>query len=455
MAHRDRRLHQIRLALRGKRLSWFSTRGLDLAPLARTGLLCTVSSLAVPLLEEAAAGGVKEDCLELRLRRREDLNRYDIDQDSRLEACSFREDLLARPRAPEDPSGWLLGAYRPARFQTAIDFTRSDVSAGHLFADSQRVFEHKPWVERELGRIGVKTLDWSYFRDAEASRMHQTIEEFGRIVVRSTFSAGGAGLRLVESTAKLQEAIPAHDDGFVAYSPYLQDALPLNLNACVYANGQVRGFHLSVQLIGIEACTDLPFGFCGNDFASAALLDSRLLLEAELITNRVGQWAFGHGYRGQFGLDFLLHDGELLVAEINPRFQASSYLSEGLAEAQDLSGPYLEHLASFLELPPPSMTELPDISWQTESCGSLGDDCELCQIICYNDRGADLKVVKIDRDHLVKNAQVLGVPGPEVVVAPGAMLGKLKLRDRVTDTGLTLLEPYSRIRAAFHTSQVF
>ncbi len=452
MNSRKNRLGQLRQALDTRRISWFGTRGIDAAPLARTGLLANVSSLVAPLRE--MVGNISEDCLECRLKRREDVNKYDIDFDTRLESCSFRDDLLSRSRSAKSGDSWLLGAYRPARFLAAINFTRSDVIAAHIFSDCQRVFEHKPWVERELENLGLRTLGWRYVRDSEVDLLRDAIKEFGHIVVRSTFSDGGVGLRLVGSASRLRGEMPDHDDGFVAYSPYLEGALPLNLNACVYADGQVRVFHLSVQLIGIEACTNLKFGFCGNDFLSASELDRSILLLAEQLANRVGKWGARHGYQGQFGLDFLLHDGDLLITEMNPRFQASTFISEGLAETQGLTGPYLEHIASFLGLPPPSRAELPDLYSQNERCSELYGQCDLGQIICYNDRGVGIRVASVERELVPEEASILGVPTSDVIVAPGAMLGKVLSREKVTDDGYSLLNNYADVRGIFHTSQI-
>jgi hypothetical protein len=155
-----------------------------------------------------------------------------------------------------------------------------------------------------------------------------------------------------------------------------------------------------------------------------------------------------------FGVDFLLHDGKVVVIEMNPRFQASTFLSEFIARAQGVTGPYLEHLASFLGLDPPAPAEFPPLAVQTRDCWQLRGSCPLAQIISYNDRGSDLRVAAADRSILPAGVELIGVPDLETVVAQNAMLGKVLARDPVTANGYTLLEPYAAVRGVFRTRQV-
>ena len=453
MSVRNERLAEIQRALGRRRVSWFGIRGIDAIPYAQAGLLTVAASQIAPL-QGLAGEEIVEDCLETRLRRRVEHNRYDIDRDQLREARSLRESLLARRPGETGSDQWALVAYRPAAFLSAIGFTRSEVLPCFMFNGAQGMFEHKPWVEREFESLGLRSLGWQYIRDSEEHLLRHALDTLGRIVVRSSYTSGGVGVQLISSLPELRNNIPVHDDGFIGYSPYLDRALPLNLNACVYRDGQVRTFHVSVQLIGIDGCSRLRFGFCGNDLAAAASLDPAILVKAELIAERVGRWAADHGYVGQFGLDFLLHDNELMITEMNPRFQASTILSEEAARAQEATGPYLEHLAAFLGLPAPSMAQMPDVVTQTQGCAKLVGECSLSQIICYNDRETEIRLVGTDMEVLPSDVQLVGVAEDSIIVDRDAMLGKLLAKDRVTNDGYTLLESFSRVRNVFRTSQV-
>ena len=472
---RRNRLSGLRKAINGRGVAWFGTRGSDAVPLARAGLLNVICSQVDPLAHDLGADGPSEDCLETRLEIREDLNVYDIDRDTRSEAVSLREGLLSRG-AGEVVDGWLLAAYRPAEFLAAVNYTRPGMIPCHMFYAAQRVFEHKPWVETEMesvfqawedrrepaeGRCAQtpastcpRTLGWTYVRDTEEYRVLHALEKYGRIVVRTNYTDGGVGVALVESGAALAHTIPGHREGFYAYSPYYDGALPLNINAVIYPNGEVRAFHISTQLIGIDACTRRRFGFCGSDFARAAELDDAIVERARLLTELVGQWAGGRGYLGLFGLDMLLYEGELMLTEMNPRFQASTVLSETLAEAQDITGPQLEHIAAHLGMAPPDEDELPSLRDQMSAVAGVRKGTPLSQIICYNDRNTDVRFAELDQCALPDDARVESLPALTTYVKPEAILGKVLAPCSVTEDGYSLREPYRRVRQAFRVIQL-
>ena len=111
----------------------------------------------------------------------------------------------------------------------------------------------------------------------------------------------------------------------------------------------------SVQLIGIPELTDRPFGFCGNDFTLFNELDDDIIQQVDDSTHAVGSWLQSMGYRGAFGVDFLLVDGVPLFTEVNPRFQGSTHASAQLSIEQGEACILLEHLAAVLgvDAPPP------------------------------------------------------------------------------------------------------
>src|SRR5262249_40466148 len=134
MSFRQERLAAIRRALGGRRVAWFGIRGVDAIPLWRCQMLDRVASEVCPLAAEIGEGLCPEDCLEPRLQRRVDHNRYDIDADVHRETVAFREELLARRQGADNDEAWALIAYRPAAFLSAINFTRSEVLPCVMFA---------------------------------------------------------------------------------------------------------------------------------------------------------------------------------------------------------------------------------------------------------------------------------------------------------------------------------
>jgi hypothetical protein len=103
-----------------------------------------------------------------------------------------------------------------------------------------------------------------------------------------------------------------------------------------------------VQLIGIPACTDRPFGYCGNDFALAKTIDPVVLRRLDELARRVGSWLHEENYVGAYGLDALLWGESVLFTEVNARFQGSSAVSAEIAQSLDVPDLFLDHLAASL-----------------------------------------------------------------------------------------------------------
>src|SRR5205085_7226763 len=117
---------------------------------------------------------------------------------------------------------------------------------------------------------------------------------------------------------------PRHEDELMAVAPYMAKAVPLNVGACAFADGAVSVHAPSVQLIGLPECTEQRFGYCGNDFGAVAALERAGLDTLDTMVRSAGRWLVERGYRGAFGLDALIDGPDVLLTEINPRFQGSS-----------------------------------------------------------------------------------------------------------------------------------
>jgi formate-dependent phosphoribosylglycinamide formyltransferase (GAR transformylase) len=60
---------------------------------------------------------------------------------------------------------------------------------------------------------------------------------------------------------------------------------------------------------------------------------------------------------GAFGVDALVYDGRVYLAEVNSRFQGSSVMSARIDQALNRPDIYCAHVAAFMGLSaPPSMT---------------------------------------------------------------------------------------------------
>ncbi len=418
MTHKDR-VRQVEDRLGGRPLIYFGTRGTDARPLLELGALSEVFCQVAPL----QAAGVRETCLETLTGRRVDLNRYSIDQDSSDAVHELRAGML---RAFGRPAAVM--AYRPTALVASAWFPRSDrvLNLG-VFHEQQACFEHKPWVETQLSAAGVRTLPWSYYSDDDLILIREAAER-GPLVLRANRSDGGAGLTLIREPSELSQNWPKHVDGFLAAARFLTPSIPLNVNACVFADGQVSVHAPSVQLIGIPRCTNRIFGYCGNDFAQARELGAAVLDALDRMVRTVGAWLARQGYLGAFGIDALLHEGKVSLVELNPRFQGSSRIAAELDAAVDRPDLFLNHIAAFLELPPPPFMPLEELARSTPPRS---------HIVCHNLLPTPVSRARTSLDSLPLACSL--VPAPNVAVEPEGILLDALIDQRITYDGASLL----------------
>ncbi len=139
------------------------------------------------------------------------------------------------------------------------------------------------------------------------------------LVVQSPRS--NAGRRTYEvADADAWRALCAELPGRPARAAEFVTGRPGTLNAVVDHRGAVVVTAPIVQVTGVPRLTPHALGSCGNDFTWRPLPRPE---GAEELAERLGAELARRGYRGHFGVDFVLGpDGPSLI-EINPRLTAS------------------------------------------------------------------------------------------------------------------------------------
>jgi hypothetical protein len=215
-------------------------------------------------------------------------------------------------------------------------------------------------------------------------------------------------------------------------APYLADALPLNVNACVFGPEHVTIHPASVQLIGLPGWTNRRFGFCGNDYAAMADLDERALDAIDRTTRTIGGWLGAMGYLGAFGVDYLLDGADLYFAEVNARMQGSSRMASALAARTGHVDLLLDHVAAFLGLAPSGSLTVAD--WVAEVPPAA-------QVIKHHLGAIPVQAEAPKPDLLSAGMRMNLVPEPGVRVEPGAVAWSVEVPGRVTSTGFSLDDP--------------
>jgi hypothetical protein len=186
-----------------------------------------------------------------------------------------------------------------------------------------------------LEQIGLPRLRGRWLRLNEA-RYAELAAEFGRrFVAQLPRGTSGSGTWFVGSEDDQLLAGERCGDALAWVAPDLGD-LSLNVNAIATEEGTAVAYP-SVQLVGLPALCTRRGQYCGNDYAATASLPRETVHLVVQQTERIGQWLTSLGFRGLFGLDFVVDPAtcEIFAVDLNPRWQGSTLV---LAQAQQRTG---------------------------------------------------------------------------------------------------------------------
>jgi hypothetical protein len=175
-----------------------------------------------------------------------------------------------------------------------------------------------------LKELGVSGIPGKWARFSE-SRYGELAGEMGsKLVAQLPRGAGGSGTAFIGSEAEYRAAADLLGDSLVFIAQDL-GALSVNINALALESGVVVSCP-SVQLEGLAAAGARRGLYCGNDFLAVADLPTRLIDEVVEQTDRIGRWLSSLGYRGLFGLDYVLDPdaSRAYAVDLNPRWQGST-----------------------------------------------------------------------------------------------------------------------------------
>jgi hypothetical protein len=125
---------------------------------------------------------------------------------------------------------------------------------------------------------------------------------------------------------------------------------PLTIEGCVTRHGTLVG-PLMAEFIGFPCLTPYRGGWCGNELAPERL-GADLRRQAQQATLALGRQLGRVGYRGYFGLDFLLDEesGALYLGELNPRITGATSLTSQAALDAGSAPLLLHHLLEWFEV---------------------------------------------------------------------------------------------------------
>jgi predicted ATP-grasp superfamily ATP-dependent carboligase len=180
-----------------------------------------------------------------------------------------------------------------------------------------------------------------------------------KFVVQLPRGFSGNSTFLIKGKKDLDEIIKKYKNRKVKFSKYLEGKT-WTINACIGKTGLAISQPI-FQITGLTFYNKNKFGTCGNDYAYAYGKSSRpegdigqCRLQDEdnekifSYTKKIGDYLKSLGYKGIFGLDFIVSNGEVNLIEINPRLVASIPVFTKL-QIQNNEEPFLlSHILEFV-----------------------------------------------------------------------------------------------------------
>lgn len=179
---------------------------------------------------------------------------------------------------------------------------------------------------------------------------HDIVHDIGsEVVVQLDRAHTGLGTFFVRNENqwnKIQKNIAGND---VKISKLIKGPA-YTINGCVTSRGVfVAG--LQYQITGIPELTDGEGSTVGNDFSYANDLDAQIKTKIFNLTRYIGELMQSDGYKGLFGIDLVIENGNPLLIEINARQTANISLQTRLEIQGGVIPLALINLAEFMQIP--------------------------------------------------------------------------------------------------------
>lgn len=162
------------------------------------------------------------------------------------------------------------------------------------------------------------------------SELESKLEVSNAYIVQQNRSSGGFGTFYVSRENHMLDLLREASNELFIISPYIENSLSINVNALV---GKKQIYHFPISLQIIEK-NDNRLVYHGADYISAQNLSSDIQAKIQKYSELILEHIQSLGYRGIVGIDFIVKGDNVYFQEINPRYQASSFLIDASLTTQ-------------------------------------------------------------------------------------------------------------------------
>ncbi len=145
---------------------------------------------------------------------------------------------------------------------------------------------------------------------------------FPAYIVQQNRSSGGFGTFYVSRENRMLKTLSETYTELFIVSPYIENCLSVNINALI-GEKQIYFFPLSLQITEQNGNRLI---YHGSDYISIRNLSLDKQTKVQDYTKKILQVIQSLGYRGIIGIDFIIKGDMVYFQELNPRYQASSFL---------------------------------------------------------------------------------------------------------------------------------
>lgn len=156
-------------------------------------------------------------------------------------------------------------------------------------------------------------------KEISINNLQQKFGLFDSFVIQKNFSGGGLGTYILNKYNEKIILKSLKDEQIYLVSPYYYPNQSFSCHAMI-SNDSIAIFPISTQILYTN---NEKIEYRGNDYICQ---QSSISFEIKQIASSICLRLQGIGYRGICGFDFIEYKNKILLIEINPRYQGSSYI---------------------------------------------------------------------------------------------------------------------------------
>ena len=169
--------------------------------------------------------------------------------------------------------------------------------------------------------------------DLSFKNLEEKLQYSKAYIAQKNRSSGGFGTFYISRDNNMLEYLRDTCNELLIISPYIENNLSINVTALI-SEKQFCYFPASLQIIEED---DNRLIYHGADYISIRTLPVELQNKIKSYSEIILKHLKLLGYRGIIGIDFIIKDDDVYFLELNPRYQASSFLIDAALVLQGRS----------------------------------------------------------------------------------------------------------------------